>query len=134
MLKSHLMTSECQRSFKILSYYALTQFLDISDVQADEHASHAAEFCWLTLRRDPYSERLTRDDFMAVLNDEEDTDFTFSAFDRDQDGYVVESEVHARMQECYRCVIISSWKFLILSDWLFAAHAECMCFLFAIAY
>lgn len=52
----------------------------------DEHASHAAEYCWLTARRDFSRERLLRDDFEALLPDKHDSDFTFSLFDLDGDG------------------------------------------------
>ena len=52
----------------------------------DEHASHAAEYCWLTARRDLTRERLFKEDFEALLSDKEDAEFTFSLFDLDGDG------------------------------------------------
>jgi hypothetical protein len=80
------------------------QFKDMGEEELDEHASHAAEYCWLTVREDVTSTRMHKDDLLAVLNDENDADFAFSLFDLDGDGFVVEREVHARFQHIYRLV------------------------------
>eukprot|EP00892_Ulva_mutabilis_P010917 jgi/Ulvmu1/8198/UM041_0007.1 len=80
----------------------VAQFKDMPEEDLDEHASHAAEYCWLTARRDLTRERLFREDFEALLTDKPDADFTFSLFDLDGDGYVTEPEVHSRFQHIYR--------------------------------
>ena len=43
-------------------------------------------------------------DFEAILHEEEDADFAYKLFDGDGDGFVVESEVHDRFEEIYRCL------------------------------
>lgn len=62
------------------------QFKDMLEEELDEHASHAAEYCWLTARSDLSSERLFKGDFEALLPDAQDAEFTFSLFDLDGDG------------------------------------------------
>ena len=42
-------------------------------------------------------------DFHAILEDQEDTEFAYKLFDNDGDGFVVESEVHDRFEQIYRC-------------------------------
>ena len=69
-----------------------------------ERASHAAEYCWLTLRRDPWADRLTPDDLRAVLGTEALTQSALRTFDVDGDGTIQENELHERLQRRYRCV------------------------------
>eukprot|EP00892_Ulva_mutabilis_P002520 jgi/Ulvmu1/12269/UM087_0002.1 len=78
------------------------RFQNMSEEEANESASHAAEYFWLTLRQDPDSEDLTYEDLLRVLEDEGKTAFVFSAFDIDGDGCVQEHELHARVQKCYQ--------------------------------
>jgi hypothetical protein len=74
------------------------QFKDMPEPQLEEHATCAAEFCWLTIASADLSERMFKEDLAALLQNEEEADFAFSLFDIDGDGYVTEPEVHSRIQ------------------------------------
>ena len=77
------------------------QFEDMSEDQLDMHAHNAAEFLWCTVG-DPTHPKLAESDFEASLDSEEDAQFAFQLFDVNGDGFVVESEVHARFEAIYR--------------------------------
>lgn len=47
-------------------------------------------------------------DFEAILADKEDAKFAYELFDLDGDGFVLETEVHERFEEIYRCVAMVS--------------------------
>lgn len=78
------------------------QFEHMTEQQLDEHAAHAAEYFWWTVRQDLSEGKLVRADMKAVLKDDEDADYAFGLFDLDGDGYVVEAEVQSRFQKIYR--------------------------------
>lgn len=75
------------------------------EAQLDEHATCAAEFCWLTVApaADISSDRMYKADLAVLLKNDAETEFAFSLFDLDGDGYVTEPEVHSRIQGMYRC-------------------------------
>ena len=99
------------------------QFEHMSEQQLDEHAAHAAEYFWWTVRQDLSERKLTRADLNAVLRDSEDADYAFSLFDLDGDGYVVEEEVQSRFQKIYRC---ASQHHVPQQHWrLFTAKRAC---------
>lgn len=81
----------------------MVQFRKMTEPQLDEHATCAAEYCWLTVRKDLGRDTLLKEDLAAVLPDEEDVDVAFHLFDYDGDGYVTEPEVHSRFRFMYRC-------------------------------
>lgn len=74
------------RRLRVFIVGSSMQFKDMPEEELDEHASHAAEYCWLTARSDLSSERLFKKDFEALLPDAQDAEFTFSLFDLDGDG------------------------------------------------
>ena len=78
------------------------QFRPMTEPQVDEHAKCAAEYCWLTVRKDLSRDTLLKEDLAALLPGPEETQFAFGLFDWDNDGYVTEPEVHARFQSMYR--------------------------------
>jgi hypothetical protein len=75
----------------------------MTEQQLDEHALHAAEYFWWTVRQDLSQNRVFKEDLAAILRDGEDTEQAFGLFDLDGDGYVVEQEVQNRFQKIYRC-------------------------------
>jgi hypothetical protein len=75
----------------------------MTEPQLEQHATCAAEYVWLTVRRDLAVDKLFKDDLLAVLNQPDDAEFAFRLFDVDGDGYVTEPEVHSRFQVMYRC-------------------------------
>ena len=57
------------------------------------------------MRTDVDRQKLLMEDLLPPLgNNEEDAEYAFGLFDLDNDGYVVEAEVHSRFQKMYRCV------------------------------
>ena len=74
------------------------------ETQLDEHATCAAEFCWLTVApaADISSERMFKADLAVLLKNDQEAELAFSLFDLDGDGYVTEPEVHSRIQTMYR--------------------------------
>ena len=79
------------------------QFEDMTEMETDLHAAHAAEYFWWAARPDIGSHKVTERDMAAVMGDARDGKRAFDLFDIDGDGYVVEEEVHARFQQIYRC-------------------------------
>lgn len=96
---------------RLVHAWALTgcrvQFKSMTEEEARESGSHTAEYFWLTLRRDPWADRLTRDDLMHILQDQAITDFVFSAFDINGDGCVEEHELHTRLHKCFEYAPLS---------------------------
>lgn len=82
----------------------MLQFRTMPEPQLDEHATCAAEFCWLTVApaADISSERMFKADLAVLLQNDQEAEFAFSLFDLDGDGYVTEPEVHSRIQSMYR--------------------------------
>eukprot|EP00892_Ulva_mutabilis_P002525 jgi/Ulvmu1/12273/UM087_0007.1 len=78
------------------------RFQSLPEEAVLERASHAAEYCWLTLRRDPWAERLTRGDLHAVLGTDELVRSALRTLDVDGDGSVQEGELHQRLQRRYK--------------------------------
>lgn len=74
----------------------------MSEPQLDEHATCAAEYCWLTVRKDLSRDILLKEDLAELLSGEEETEVSFGLFDLNDDGYVTEPEVHSRFQSMYR--------------------------------
>jgi hypothetical protein len=97
----------------LIDWLVLMQFRDMAEPSLDEHATCAAEFCWLTVAPAAgiSSERLYKEDLAVMLQNEQEADFAFSLFDLDGDGYVTEPEVHSRIQAMYRCAPISDPSF-----------------------
>ena len=79
------------------------QFQSLPEDAVLERASYAAEYCWLTLRRDPWADRLTPDDLRATMGTEALTQMALRTFDVDGDGNVDESELHERLRARYKC-------------------------------
>jgi hypothetical protein len=90
----------------------LMQFRNMSEQQLDEHALHAAEYFWWTVRQNLSLNKLYKEDLGAILHDDNDIEYAFGLFDLDGDGYVVEQEVQNRFQKIYRC---SAWVFPLYS-------------------
>lgn len=76
----------------------------MTEGQLDEHATCAAEYCWLTVRRDVSSDEMHKKDLAILFPSDEETDLAYCLFDTDGDGYVTEPEVHSVFQVMYRCV------------------------------
>ena len=79
------------------------QFRTMPERQLDEHATCAAEYCWLTVRKDVMSDEMSKRDLAPMFTTDEETDITYSLFDVDGDGYVTEPEVHSVFKVMYRC-------------------------------
>lgn len=75
----------------------------MTEPQLDEHATCAAEYCWLTVRNDLGRDTMLKEDLAALLSGPEETEIAFGLFDLDGDSYVTEPEVHSRFQSMYRC-------------------------------
>lgn len=70
----------------------------------DEHATCAAEYCWLTVRKDVSSDEMLKKDLAIMFPSDEETDLAYSLFDIDGDGFVTEPEVHSVFHHMYRFV------------------------------
>lgn len=79
------------------------QFESLPESAVLERACHAAEYCWLTLRQDPWAETLTQADLKAVMGTDELTQSALRTFDADGDGSIQEQELHERLQRRYKC-------------------------------
>ena len=79
------------------------QFQNLPESAVLERASHAAEYCWLTLRQDPWAETLTAADLRAVVRTDALTERALHTFDADGDGCIQEQELHERLQRQYKC-------------------------------
>ena len=94
--------SGCQ-SLCVKMRVMIKQFEDMTEVELDTHAAHGAEYAWWVLRGDVNRQKLLMEDLLPLLgNDLEDAEYAFGLFDLDGDGYVVEAEVHSRLQKMYR--------------------------------
>jgi hypothetical protein len=78
------------------------QFQDMTELELDTHAAHAAEFFWWTCRNNVDSKVLLKSSLRDHLSNDQEADFAFGMFDLDGDGYVVEEEVQARFRNIYR--------------------------------
>lgn len=78
------------------------QFRTMTETQLDEHATCAAEYCWLTVRKDLSRDTILKDDLETLLASQDEIELAFGLFDMDGDGYVTEPEVHSRFQSMYR--------------------------------
>lgn len=64
----------------------------------------SCRYFWWVVRTDVDRQKLLMEDLLPPLgNNEEDAAYAFGLFDLDNDGYVVEAEVHSRFQKMYRC-------------------------------
>jgi hypothetical protein len=90
-----------------LSLPPIMQFEHMTEQELDEHAAHAAEYFWWTVRKNLDGITVCKSDLMAVLKNSNDADFAFGLFDLDGDGYVIQEEVHARFQKIYRFALMT---------------------------
>lgn len=74
----------------------------MTEEELEEHAAHAAEYFWWTVRQNLDVHKVFKNDLMSVLKNANEADFAFGLFDLDRDGYVVQEEVHARFQKIYK--------------------------------
>ena len=66
----------------------------MSEAQLDEHAAHAAEYFWWTVRQNLSDGKLFRDDLEGILNDQGQADHAFALFDLD--GAPMDTFAHLR--------------------------------------
>jgi hypothetical protein len=74
------------------------------EAQLEEHATCAAEYCWLTVKRDVSSDELLKKDLAMMFPSDEETDNAYALFDVDADGFVTEPEVHSAFKLMYEYV------------------------------
>jgi hypothetical protein len=80
------------------------QFRTMDETELEDHATCAAEYCWLTVRKDVSSDKMTKKDLAMLFPSDEKADLAYGLLDVDGDGFVIEPEVHAVFQVMYRYV------------------------------
>lgn len=65
----------------------------------------SCRYFWWVVRQDCRRQKVVREDMLVALEgNTANADFAFGLFDLNGDGFVLEGEVHARLQKIYRCV------------------------------